>query len=178
MQKMLKPILSLWIVYHLFVIFVMPNASSYLGRSLGTYLVPYANIFGLNSPWMFFSPNPAPEYIMNISLYPKNGQGNENDFSNDEVQTLHWPEKSKSILLTTPGIRNFYLMHFLIRSPQYIETLLAPWVCRQYPNTESLHINVRVKTPPSLDKSEGLKHEDLVLSLEETNYFEKSYACN
>ncbi len=172
LQKLLKPILSLWIVYHLFVIFVMPNASSYLGRSLGTYLVPYANIFGLNSPWMFFSPNPAPEYIMNISLYPKDGQNVE------DVQTLFWPERSKAILLSTPGIRNFYLMHFLIRSPQYIETLLAPWVCQQYPNTESIHVNVRVKTPASLDKSRALNHEDLMLSFEEANYFERSYACN
>lgn len=164
----IKTLLSFWIIYHVLVIFVMPNSSSFLGRYFGVYLVPYANVFGLNSPWMFFSPNPAPDYHMNITLYPK---------GSSEPIEIQWPEKKKAILFLTPAIRNFYLMHFFVRSPQLIETLLVPWLCKQQQSTEMVNINISIKSPPSLDKARFLTHDELKHSYEEVNYFEKTYSC-
>lgn len=190
-RTFVKRLLSLWIIYHLFVIFVMPNAGSFLGRYFGSYLVPYANIFGLNSPWMFFSPNPAAEYTMNITLYPKTPLENAS-FAEKETDPLaaattevasappteiQWPIQKHAILISTPAIRNFYLMHFFIRTPQYIETLLAPWFCKENPNSESVNIYIKIKNPPTLDKARVLNDENLKNSYEEVNYFERTFSC-
>ena len=54
----LKLILSIWLVYHLFVISVVPNFSSFAKRYGGDWLAKYANLIMINARWDMFAPNP------------------------------------------------------------------------------------------------------------------------
>lgn len=173
-KNIIKTFLSLWIIYHVFVIFVMPNSGSFLGRYFGSYLVSYANFFGLNSPWIFFSPNPPPEYKMKITLYQKDSDSVSKDQQPIEID---WPLKAQSIPISTTAIRNLYLMHFFIRAPNLIEQWLAPWFCKENNNIEFVNILIKYRTPPALDKARILTLDELNQSYEEVLYFEKSFSC-
>ncbi|MCX7977885.1 MAG: hypothetical protein N2578_02655, partial [Bdellovibrionaceae bacterium] len=50
---------SVWIVYHIVVISVIPNQSNFLNRYFEKAIVPYASQLGMNASWNFFSPDPA-----------------------------------------------------------------------------------------------------------------------
>src|SRR5437867_2035354 len=52
-----KIVLSCFIIFHIISVFVLPNPESIVYRNL-TLIPQYGNLFGLNTTWRFFSPNP------------------------------------------------------------------------------------------------------------------------
>lgn len=54
-----KICVSVFLVYHLSAIIVMPNQSSFVGRTLSPYFSKYSNQLGLSYDWSFFAPEPT-----------------------------------------------------------------------------------------------------------------------
>src|SRR4051812_36520058 len=65
----LRSLISVLICFHLVVILVLPNSSSFLGRALEPWIVPYANLLGLNVTWNFFAPDPAHTMYINYFVH-------------------------------------------------------------------------------------------------------------
>src|SRR5687768_4476938 len=64
----LKIVSSIWIVYHLLGIFIMPSIQSIEVKVAGWFFKPYLNQLGLNTTWNLFSPDPATAMFMQVSL--------------------------------------------------------------------------------------------------------------
>lgn len=69
MELLSKILLSVWIVYNIFVMVVMPNVGAYFGRVTQVFVTPYANTVGLNAGWNFFSPEPAQPMTLKYTVH-------------------------------------------------------------------------------------------------------------
>jgi hypothetical protein len=145
----LRVVLSVFIVYHLLVISVMPNRSSFLGRQLEPWINPYANLLGLNITWNFFAPDPEHTMYIHYRVYFPENEGGE---SRDPVEGFIPPAKEK-IVVDTSARRFFYAMRFLILDQRRMKVLLVPFLCRSHEGAEEVHIKSILEPIPSLDLS-------------------------
>lgn len=142
----LRVLASLFIIYHLLVIAILANNTSYLGRSLGRFLAPYGNTLGLNSSWnFFFMPPEHAMYIHYIVFFDENSE-------KEPVEGFVPPEKEK-IVVDSSGRRFFYLMRFLMSDEKRIQLLLAPYLCRQHPGATNIRIENIGEAIQNLDLS-------------------------
>ena len=162
----LKIFLSLFLIYHLAVILILPNSGSYLGRKTEHLITPYANYLGLNTTWNFFSPDPAQTMFLKYTIWSS---------SDDEepIQGFIPPEKEK-IVLDSSKRRLLYAMRFLILDTQRMKSILAPWLCRQHPGAEIVKMEHILEPIPNLERA-GLGEER---ATEGRKLLELSYECN
>lgn len=147
MKSWIKGLLSLWIVFHLAVILVLPNGSSYLGRLWGNYLTPYANALSLNSTWNFFSPDPVHTMYLHYRV----------DYESKESTEGYLPPEKDQLVVDSSRRRFLYAMRFLLLDSTRFETLLGPYLCRQNPGASKISIRHVLETLPSLDKAVALR---------------------
>lgn len=69
MELLSKILLSVWIVYNIFVMLVMPNVGAYFGRVTAAVVTPYASTVGLNAGWNFFSPEPTQPMVLKYTIH-------------------------------------------------------------------------------------------------------------
>jgi len=149
LEPALRIIVSVWAVYHLACIVILPNGVSFLGRTFEAYILPYANQVGANNSWNFFSPDPAHTMYFEYNLYFENENGEE---IKEPVQGFIPPEKT-AIVLNTSERRKLYAMRFLLMNPARIEELVAPWLCRTHPGASRLSIVHKLIQLPTLDRA-------------------------
>jgi len=166
----LKIFLSLFLVYHLAVIIILPNSGSYLGRSTEKWITPYANYLGLNTTWNFFSPDPAQTMFVKYTVWFDDLNAAK---AKDPVEGFIPPEKEK-IVLDSSKRRLLYAMRFLILDTNRMKTILAPWLCRENPGAQLVKIEHILEAIPNLEKA-GLGEER---ASEGRQLMELSYECN
>ncbi len=142
---LIKTILSVWIIYHLFCIVFMPNSSSYLLRLMGDKVLPYANVLGLNTSWNFFSPDPAHIMYFQYNITKKNQDPNE-----ESPDFFIPPEKNKGPFGVSER-RIMYAMRFVIIDQRRVDSLLGPWICRMHPEAANIHVQHKIEPIPMLD---------------------------
>ena len=143
----LKILLSVAIIYHVAVTFIMPNSSSYLGRASSNYLLPYANLLGLNTTWNFFSPDPANTIFFEYSVRFEDQLGNE------LREAIHGvlPEEKESIVTDSSRRRFLYAVRYLMLDPHRLELLFAPWLCRAHVGASRVSIKQVTQQIVNLD---------------------------
>ena len=147
MKRIFKILISLWILYHLSVILVLANGSSFVGRNWSQFFLPYGNVLGLNSSWNFFSPDPAHTMYLQYKIRYEDGQGNE---LKEPFEGFLPPEKNQ-VVVDSSKRRMLYAMRFLLLDPSRLETLMGPWLCRKYPGASEVSISYILEALPSLD---------------------------
>lgn len=128
---------------------VMGNGASFLGRYLSPFYVHVANTVGLNTTWNFFSPDPAHTMYIRVNYILADGQ--------EENTILPAQDEDGHFDFSLNKRRMSYVVRFLIIDPQKIELFLAPWLCRQKPQAESVYIETILEKIPPLDKVITLK---------------------
>jgi hypothetical protein len=151
----IKILLSFWIVYTIFMMLVMPNLGSYLGRSSSRYITPYANSVGLNANWNFFSPDPAPTMYIQFRIHFLDSEGYQ---TKDSVDGFFPAEKNRRISSIFRQ-RELYVMRYMLIDPKRLKTFMGPWLCRQYPGATSVEMEHVVETIANLDQMVVLKGE-------------------
>ncbi|MFS4459907.1 hypothetical protein [Bdellovibrio sp. HCB2-146] len=169
----LKTLLSLWIVYHIIVIVIMPNAGGYLGRVTSRYIAPYANIFGVNVGWNFFSPDPAHTMYIRYMVYFNNDSGE------DEKEPIegYFPAQKNQRNDSIFNSRELYVMRFMIINPKHLKYLFGPWLCRQYPGATSVDMEHVIETVPFLDQVVMKKTEAVSSMSDELQFSAQRYKC-
>ncbi|RYZ68324.1 MAG: hypothetical protein EOP09_09645 [Proteobacteria bacterium] len=169
----LKTVASLWILYHLFVIIVMPNAGSFVGRVFQSYITPYSNTLGFSSAWNFFSPDPAHTMYVHYFVYFTNEDGDE---LKESIEGYFPKEKNKGTF--DPRLRrDFYLMHFLLLNPNRVGTLLVPYLCRSNPGASFVKAEFVVETIPPLDQMMTMKDDSQNELSKKLQYVKQEYPC-
>lgn len=170
----LKILLSVWIVYNLITLVVMPNAGSFLGRKFGAWLGPYANVVGLNASWNFFSPDPA--HTMYIKYYVEflNADGEEVK----EPITGYFPQEKNQGVMDITRRRELYVMRFMMIGANRLQALFAPWLCRQYPGATSVHIEQVIETVAPLDEVLTVSDQSVADLSREIQYANFDFRCD
>lgn len=164
----LRIVLSVFIVYHLIVISVLANGSSFLGRRLDPWISFYGNLLGLNVAWNFFAPDPAHTMFIH---YTVRFDGKEGEEPRDSVEGYIPPEKEK-IVIDTSKRRFLYAMRFLVFDERRMKILLGPFLCRQHPGAHAVHLENILEPIPSLDVSqlENQREKQQSIFMEYTHY--------
>lgn len=170
----LKAILSLWIVYNIFTMLVMPNIGAYFGRVSSRFITPYANTVGLNASWNFFSPDPA--HVMYIR-YLINYTDAEGTPTKEAVEGYFPPEKNQAVQSIFRK-RELYVMRFMVIDPKRLKVFMGPWLCRQYPGATSVDMEHVIETVPPLDQVVAFKNEGVKDLSQELQYTRETISCS
>lgn len=171
----LKALLSLWIVYNIVTIVVMPNAGSYFGRITSRFIGPYANNVGLNASWNFFSPDPAHTMYIRYMVY-----FNEPTESGEEKDPIegYFPQEKNKMVSSVFRSRELYLMRFMIVNRTHLKNLFGPWLCRQYPGASSVDMEHVIETVAMLDEAAAFRNESMAHLSKELQFEAERYRCD
>ena len=147
----LKLLLSLFILYHLSMIFIMPNINSLAHEQLNPYFTFYASTLSLNNAWDFYAPNPAYYYYFEVEVID----------SKDQVDTFRWPEKRKESLLIYLNYNRliYHARFFIITGPQSIRRYLIPYFCRRYPTANEVTLKIMIENRPHFKKAKTFRQD-------------------
>lgn len=129
----LKIIVSLWIVYHLAMILIIPNRSSMANESFRPYFISYAQSLSMNSAWAYYAPNPITYFYFQYEVIKK-----------QSVETYRWPPsrtESKRILFNHKRFITHSLFFWKIGA-EHIRKHFLPYLCRLHPLAEEIAIKI------------------------------------
>ncbi|MGE0616829.1 MAG: hypothetical protein AB7P04_14450 [Bacteriovoracia bacterium] len=136
--------LSVFIVFHLAVVLLIPNESSYLTQYFRPLIAPYATTLGLARAWQFFSPDPGPSvYLEYIAM--KDGT---------KLDAGFFPPLQNPFWLRDPYNRRTAALRMTFKVPDYVQTVVVPYLCRQYPAATLMNVSLWIGGPPSLEEVE------------------------
>lgn len=147
LSVILKFVFSIFLLYHLAVIVIMPNPSSLLGRKYARYLIDYANQLGLNTTWQFFSPGPAPVFYLEYTVENAN---------EEEGETFQIPERRRASYYDELYNRTLYSMRFFVLAPsETFDSFFVPWVCKRHPEAAALTIRTQGEPVVNIERATG-----------------------
>jgi hypothetical protein len=151
---MIRGALSVFIVYQLIVIIVLPNPSSILAHQVSSYLTPYANMFSMNTTWQFFSPNPGVVRYLEYAITYQDKKG--------EVvsEVYQWPPRHRDLIWVENYQRRNYHGLRSTMAPEKLEKYLFPFLCRLHPKAETISLKASYNSVPSLERAQ-LEGSDL-----------------
>ncbi len=170
----LKALASIWILYHLFVVIVMSNGSSYFGRFFQGVITPYANITGFNTSWNFFSPDPAHTMYIRYQVYFKDEKGD----PIKESKEGFFPELKNVGTFDPTQRRELYMMHYLLLGPDRMEKMFVPHICRVNLGATSVRIDFIVESIAPLDQAVTFKQETMAELSKEQDYIKREFPCH
>lgn len=173
MKRLAKLLLIIWFFYHLGVIVIMSNGSSYMGRTLSPLFAPYANSILLNTTWNFFSPDPAHVMYMRYRLYFENDQNEEIK----EPETRYFPEEKNELAKTGVSRRYLYAMRYFVLAPQKLESIMAPWLCKKNPEASRILIEYQMEQIPTLHQAHRESGESVESMMESKRFSNLEFYC-
>ncbi|MBX9767749.1 MAG: hypothetical protein K2X47_10795 [Bdellovibrionales bacterium] len=165
-RRLTKLLLTLFGVYHLIVIVVIPNRSNYFNIPLGPYILPYANTMSLNVSWQFFAPEPGPAVFWEAEV--------KQDLVTIAKEML--PEEENKFLLRTRYNRRVSMMRFLYNDFSRVSALYVPYLCRMYPEATDVKVTLSQVPFPTADEVKAGKRVNDVLYRKTLNTMEESCA--
>lgn len=151
-KKWVQGLASIWLLWHLFVIFSVPNQTSYLNVTLKPLLLPYANSLGFNRSWQFFSPDPGTPLFLQFEIWK-----NREKIGSEIYPPLQAP------FIRLPYVRRIYLVRILTLFPELAGLVVGPYLCRMHPEASELEMSYMAVKPVTYDevKEQGFGMNDL-----------------
>lgn len=146
-RLLVKAALSLFILYHMTVVLVLPNPSSIWSRKLSRFLTPYANQLSINTSWDFFSPTPAPTMYFEYQI-DRGG-----DIHGLDSTTYYFPEFGSKGSYNPNANRLLYAMRFFILDPARVDRYFLPWLCRQHPQAEMIYLQHIIEPVENMERA-------------------------
>lgn len=146
-RKLAKVLLSVFVVYHLSLMMILPNAGSYLGRNFERWMTGYANQIGLNATWNFFAPDPAHTMFLQYNIHFEGAEG-------EELRPPlagYIPEEKSDVVIDGSKRRFLYAVRYLMLDPRRLELILGPYFCRTHSGASSVSIRHLLEPIPLLD---------------------------
>ncbi len=123
----------------------MPNEQALQTKSVQSLIVPYGNLFGLNSHWRFFSPGPTPAIFMEYQPYF------DDYLSSDEDSKVYlFPQRKEGYSYSSTYIRRMYTLRFYGFNRIALENYFAPYLCRQHQGATAIRMETFTYVIPSL----------------------------
>jgi hypothetical protein len=158
-----KIALSVFIVFHLYVVFVLPNPDGILYRASHAWISPYGNQFGFNTTWRFFSPNPAVK-VLEYDVFTRDING--------ELQgeTFRFPQNLEQEDSRENFNRKMNFSMYMMSRNELLEKVLGPRLCQMHPGAESVSISMRGHEQPTIESSKFQGSERKNIGQTKTHY--------
>ncbi len=149
-KRIAKIFLSIFIVWQIFCAFVLPNPESLLYQRLYSSVVWYGNLFGLNTVWQFFSPDPR------IRLFEYDV------FSRDRFGLLHltargrFPKKMRQEPNRDVYNRKLMSGMYLVMWQKAPHTI-GRYLCMKYPTADIIAVYLRGRVFPNIEAADILR---------------------
>jgi hypothetical protein len=169
--KLFKAAVTVWLIFHISVMIVMSNGSSFFARSMGNFYRFYANQLNINTNWNFFSPDPAQVMYIQYTVYTLDDYGNDLQPALEE----YFPKEKNQGSFGLTHRRDFYLSRYLLLSEERMENMFAPWVCRQHPQATNILVQTMVEKVTPLD--EMVRSQRNNVRMEQSAVFKKEFRC-
>ena len=166
-------LLSVYVVYHVLAVLILPNPHSIVGNRLAGFFTPYANTLGLNTTWKFFAPNPTPNIFYEYEViswdwfygggdFEGEGEFEDEGGFEDEVEldfefgkSHRWPPDPalERRFLADNYNRLVYHSRFVNVSEERMGRFFIPWLCRKHPYAVGISVITVTELVPSIDRS-------------------------
>jgi hypothetical protein len=143
----IKALLSVFLLYHLFTVILLPNSSSLAGRQMSRYVIPYGNLFGFNTTWQFFSPGPAPTFFLEYEIETADSY----DLPPEEPR--QYPDPRQGYSWSESFNRRFYGMRFFALDTFRLERFFIPFLCRMHPEAEFVTVQGIFEKIPAIERA-------------------------
>jgi len=147
LRLFLKCFLSLCIMYHLAMIFIMPHYMSMIHERLMPYFASYAHSLSFTASWDFYAPNPSYYYYFEYEVID----------SNNKVGTFRWPpsrKESKRIYLNHNRLI-YHARFFMVLGKGYISRHFIPYFCRLHPEAVEITMKALFEDRPHFKKAKA-----------------------
>lgn len=161
-RRLTKLLLTIFAVYHVLVIVVVPSRSNYFNAPLGPFILPYANTLSLNVSWQFFAPEPGPAVFWEAEA--------KQDGITIAKEML--PEEENLFLLRTRYNRRVSMMRFLYTDFSRVTALFVPYICRRYPEATDVKVILSQVPFPSAEEVQAGRRVNDLLYRKTLNVFE------
>ena len=128
LKSFLKVIISLVLVYHLFMILFLPQFRFTHHQEWMNYFKFYQFIFSFNSRWDKYSIQLLPKFYLKYEVREKSKRKNS--------KTFIWPPSHKEHLVFNHKRLVANTMHLVNRGPVSVQRYLLPWLCRKHDNAQ------------------------------------------
>lgn len=145
----LKIALTVFLFYHLSAVVLLPNASSIFARNLGRFFIPYANTFGLNTTWQFFSPGPSVAYHIEYEIETEATR------DSDELERHVFPPPQSQFMWKESFNRRVCGLSYFTIVPERFERFFVPFLCRQTPGAVAVYVQSVLEQPSNIEKASG-----------------------
>lgn len=141
-----KALLSLFVVFQVSVVFVLPNPDSILYRETYKYFASYANTLGFNTTWRFFSPNPF-MWVVEYDVIP-----DLDAWRGLEFETYRYPSSLQDVGTREGFNRRLNFGMFMTSQDRLLENYFGPFLCKRHPEAEIIAIYMVGRETPSIDR--------------------------
>lgn len=169
-----KLILGSVFFYFVAMMLVLGNGSSFLGRYIGSYFAPVANMVGLNTTWNFFSPDPAHTMLLKYVIHYEDAYGN----PVKEAIENYFPPESELTDFRLHKRRLSYVMRFFAASPNRMEQYFIPWLCKTHPGASRVQTEISLSRIPPLDVAYTMTDTDYSELVKQEEVNPRVYSCN
>ena len=145
LRGILKFILSLFILYHLAMVFIMPQYMSMIHERLIPYFISYAHTLSFTTSWDFYAPNPTYYYYFQYEVVN----------SKNKVGTFRWPpsrKESKRIYLNHNRLI-YHARFFMLLGHKNIRKHFMPYLCYLHPEATEITLQVMFEDRPHFKKA-------------------------
>lgn len=141
-QIIVKIFLSIYIFYHLAVVFITPQRMSMLYERFGSYFISYAQTLFIDGSWNFYIPRRSHYYDFKYVVME----------GKKKMGTFRWPPSRKEV-------KRIYLNHnrlihhsrfFMIVGGRNIRRHFIPYLCDLHPSADKITVEATLKRKPRL----------------------------
>lgn len=142
LNSLTRPLLSIFLVFHLTCVLVAPNQATYLGATIAPLIRPYAEFLEFASSWSFFAPEPGPPPVfIEWEVLDEKGM---------RVANGNWPSKEDPYFLRERQNRRIATTKFMMATDGRTQGIMAPYLCRKHEGAHSVELWRVLQTIPSL----------------------------
>lgn len=167
--RVYKLVLSLFVIYHVSAVTILPNGGSIVGRKLARYFIDYGNLLVFNRTWQFFSPSVAPNFYLRYEV-----ETEANALSTDRP-VFQYPEINVNRPLNDLYIRSISEMRFLAMDPDKFAKYFVPFLCRKHPLAVALDIRSVFEDVPHIERAG--EYADFKEMMERSHLPSQRYEC-
>lgn len=128
----LKAVLSLFLIYHLLAVSIVPNGQTYLGGVLAPGVEPYIKFLEFGNSWSFFAPEPGPPPVF-VEYELLDHQGN-------SFERGRWPEMPDPFWIRERQNRRIAAAEFMMANEVRAEKMMLYYLCAHKPGTHSMRV--------------------------------------
>ncbi len=141
----LKILLSVAIVYHLLVIFLMPNQISMLASQWSPYLRPYTDNLFMNIKGSNHVLNPGTYFYLNYKVFYKDGR----------AEALKWPpsRKESNLVFFNHNRLIYHTQYFVLSGKKSLRRFFIPYLCRLHEGARKVSVEAVLQNRPRFRKA-------------------------